>query len=112
MLDPQLLIHTRPARRSLVVAAAGELDFVTAPRLRATVTQAVDDGWDDLVLDLRGMTFCDSAGLHLLLDLRDRADRDGLRCAIGTGARRVERLLAVAGLEDVLPRVDVDVLPT
>lgn len=111
MPDPHLLVQLRPARQSLVVALRGELDLASAPRVAVVIEQALHDGWDDLVLDLRGLSFIDSAGLHLLLDLRRRVTGDGVRCAISADARPVERLLAIAGLPDLLPRVHVDRLP-
>lgn len=111
MPDPTLLIHLRPARRTVVLEVSGELDMETGPTVADTLDEVLADGWDDVVLDLRAITFADSTALHLLLGLAQRA-RDETRCiAVSRGARTVERLLSIAGLPDALPRVDVDRLP-
>ncbi len=43
----------------------------SAPLLRASIYETLALGWDDVVLDLRKLTFMDSGGVHLLRDLRD-----------------------------------------
>lgn len=103
-------VDARPARQHLVVAPAGELDFFTAPALRDAVRHARDEGWNDLVLDLRGVTFMDSAGAHLMLDLRQEA-AGGLRCSMVDPPRPVRRVLELVKLPQVLPRIDLHDLP-
>jgi anti-anti-sigma factor len=61
-----------PARRELYLA--GELDSDTASALRgylAAVVAQCDGG--SLVLNLAGITFCDSAGLYTLVGVRQSA---------------------------------------
>ncbi|AYG82198.1 STAS domain-containing protein [Streptomyces sp. ASQP_92] len=53
-----------------VLRISGELDLVTAPRLRRQVHEAVAEGRRDLVLDLSGVQFCDSSGVGVLIAAR------------------------------------------
>ncbi|MFI6050738.1 STAS domain-containing protein [Streptomyces violascens] len=53
-----------------VLRVSGELDLVTAPRLRRQVHEAVAEGRRDLVLDLSGVQFCDSSGVGVLIAAR------------------------------------------
>ncbi|MEO7982379.1 MAG: STAS domain-containing protein, partial [Sporichthyaceae bacterium] len=55
-----------------VVAVVGELDAATAPVLRDAVLGLLNRGVDDLVLDLRGVTFVDSTGVGSLLRIHHR----------------------------------------
>lgn len=50
-----------------VVTVAGRLDMVSAPRLRSTVTDTVEDGRSRVVVDLGETTFLDSSGLGALI---------------------------------------------
>ena len=66
-----------------IVQPRGELDLATAETLRSTLDAAIADtlraaldGMENgarLVLDLRGLSFIDSTGLHLLVALDQRA---------------------------------------
>ena len=81
----------------------GELDVATAERLRAAL-----DGIEDaarLVLDLRGLSFIDSTGLHLVVALHKRAQRDGFELAVIAPAAPVDRAFRICALDKALPFV-------
>jgi len=52
-----------------VLALAGELDLATAPKLSETVAAELRDSPGRIVVDLAGLTFCDSLGLGTLIVL-------------------------------------------
>lgn len=52
-----------------VLALTGELDLATAPKLSETVTAELRDSPGRIVVDLAGLTFCDSLGLGTLIVL-------------------------------------------
>jgi anti-sigma B factor antagonist len=86
-----------------IVKPRGELDVATVETLRA----ALDDikGAGRFVLDLRGLSFIDSTGLHLLVALDQRAQRDGFQLALVAPAPPVDRAIQVCGLGKTLPFV-------
>ncbi len=63
-----------------IVEPSGELDVATVQTLRAILEEIKSAG--RLVLDLRGLSFIDSSGLHLLVALHQRAQRDGFQLAL------------------------------
>ena len=64
-----------PERETLVVAAQGELDIAAVADLHAALDEARAAGFDQVVLDLSGVTFIDSAGVAVVLSAA--ADRPG-----------------------------------
>ncbi|MBB4663573.1 STAS domain-containing protein [Conexibacter arvalis] len=92
----------------LVAAPSGELDLATAPLLIAAL-RAHDD-CDQLVIDLRGLSFMDSSGLRLLVSEHDRAERGGYELALVRGGPEVDRLLRLTRLDETLPFVDADAI--
>ena len=52
----------------------GELDIGTAPVLEDAVDRALEDGCREVVLDLSGTTFLDSAGLGALINAAREVD--------------------------------------
>ncbi|MFC5822155.1 STAS domain-containing protein [Nonomuraea harbinensis] len=64
---------------------AGELDFLAAPGLLAAVSAALPVKSPRLVLDVGGVTLCDSLGLEALLDVQRTASSRG--GSMETGAR-------------------------
>jgi anti-sigma B factor antagonist len=85
-----------------VVEVRGELDTMTAPGFRAWVRERLA-GRADLVVDLDGVTFLASAGIAVLMGLRQDARRQGVRLHLtGRGNRAVCRPLQILGLEAVV----------
>ena len=64
---------------------AGELDLATSPQFRQTLEEA-QRAVGLVVLDFRELSFIDSSGIHVILNVADDARRKG------------DRLLIVAGL--------------
>jgi anti-anti-sigma factor len=89
---------------AVVVAPHGEIDMATVGR----VDDALECGEDRpvVVLDLRGVTFMDSAGLGLVVRHRLRADRYGFEFRVVPGPREVQRLFEMTGLQERLIWVD------
>lgn len=78
------------------VCPAGELDLVTAPILERDLSRIECGGSEPIVLDLRLLTFIDSAGLHLLERAHQRSLRDGNRLVVIAGPPAVQRTLRLA----------------
>jgi anti-anti-sigma factor len=98
LLDVDLL----PDRERVVVRAAGELDVATAELLSNRIEELWSNGWTDVLLDLRHVTFMDTAGVHVLLNHGARADQAGLSFGIIDGSPAVSRILALTGADALL----------
>ena len=90
----------------LAVRLTGELDLVARPTVVEQVTNALANqpGAEQLVIDLGGVSFCDSSGLGALLDVQRTADRHGAAVVLCSVPATVARVLDMAGVGDVLPR--------
>jgi stage II sporulation protein AA (anti-sigma F factor antagonist) len=103
-----------------IVQPSGELDLATIETLRTALDAAIADtlhaalsGIETgarLVLDLRGLSFIDSNGLHLLVALHERAHRDGFQLTLLAPAAPIDRAIQICGLDQVLPFVAPDAL--
>jgi anti-sigma B factor antagonist len=101
--------HLEPGRGATTIALVGELDMGTASVLERQMALVETDGSVEITIDLRGLTFIDSSGLHAFLAARDRAKTNGRRL-IFTGANSsVRRLFELIGQESLLN--DVEVVP-
>jgi len=90
-------------RDEVVVALTGELDLATADMLEHEVRELRHSGCDHVVVDLRQLDFMDSAGLRVLISLRNTAKCVGHRLILVPGPRQVQRifdLTATRGLFD------------
>ena len=75
MTDEQLRVTTeRVGDRVTVLTATGELDRDSLPVLAAAADAALAAGATRLVLDLGPLTFCDTSGLRLFVELHKRTD--------------------------------------
>jgi anti-sigma B factor antagonist len=92
-----------PNRSEVVVVPEGDLDFACADTLDAEVRELRASGFERVVIDLRGVEFMDSAGLRVLLSLRNDAERAGHGLTLITpppAVQRVFELTATSGLFD------------
>jgi anti-anti-sigma factor len=103
MPAPSLLSMTViPDGERTILVARGEVDLANAHELGDRITAIWDDGCRDVLLNLRGVTFMDSTGLHALIKAHRRATRDGGRFAITKSSHAVNRLLELSVLDQVL----------
>ncbi len=85
----------------------GELDIATAPQLAEMLGRA-EQRCQRVVLDLRQVTFMDSAGVHVILNASLRANAAGRRLVLVRGPAHVDRVLDLTIASDNLEIVDLD----
>lgn len=73
MERPDLSISVQHASSEAVVSLAGEIDLSTALQLSSTVGDLLAEAPSRIVLDMAGVTFCDSQGLGTLVVLSRKA---------------------------------------
>lgn len=98
-------IAERPAAAGIaVLALRGELDLSAAPRLRARIAQAATGR--ALVIDLRRVTFLDSAILKELLRARGELVADDVRLVLAGAPKQVRRLLDLTRTAELFDQAD------
>ncbi len=100
-LPPPFDVTVQPDRTTVRVAVSGELDVATRATLAAQLDELWELGWTDVVVDLRGLTFMDSSGVHLLLQHHRRGSEAGARFAIIDGPAPVARVLQLCGVDGI-----------
>jgi anti-sigma B factor antagonist len=78
---------------------SGELDLDSADQVEQELSALRAAGSNDLVLDLRGLTFMDSTGLRLVIRWHIAAGENGFGFAIVPGPEVVQRVFRLTGME-------------
>ncbi|MFE2327479.1 STAS domain-containing protein [Streptomyces sp. NPDC059385] len=91
-LGPELV----PAR------VRGQIDTGNVNNVRRDLTMALASSSAGLDIDMSAVTFCDSSGLHVLLDLNPTALETGKSLMVTTPSRPVDRLLRLTGADGAL----------
>ena len=104
-MSPEFAVSADAVGSAYVVAPFGELDLGTVDELQAMVA-ARPDTCPQLVLDLSGLTFFDTSGMRLVVETLQDAQRSGISLALVRGPEDVQRLFALAGMDDRLPFFD------
>ena len=100
---PELQISVSRAPAEAVVTLAGEIDMLTAPRLAATVNDLLTEPPPPrIMLDLGGVTFCDSQGLGTLVVLSRKATTAQSVLVLTNVAGFLMRVLDITGLRSAL----------
>ena len=84
---------------------AGELDIGTAPMLEQALREQITSG-DPILLDLSQLSFLDSSGLHLLVQMRRDADQKGWKLDITRPVGEASRVIEVTRTARVLRLAD------
>ncbi|MFK0128425.1 STAS domain-containing protein [Streptomyces nigra] len=83
-----------------VVALRGEIDLGTATPLTMRLDALTSDPSPDLVLDLRGVTFIDCAGLGVLCRVRNRVEARAGRLRLVSDSARFRGMLRLVDLDE------------
>jgi anti-anti-sigma factor len=81
------------------IAVAGEVDMLSAPAVQEAVVDVLHRRHPRRIeIDLRGVTFLDSAGIRTLLICHDDAEQENCSLTVVDPHPRVYRVLQITGL--------------
>ena len=86
----------------VVVSAPAQIDPSTVAQLRAALL-APDGSCPAVVLDMSQTVFCDSAGISMLVQARNRAEADGGEVRLVITSASVLRTFALIGVDQLFP---------
>jgi anti-sigma B factor antagonist len=81
------------------VELSGELDYAHAYAFDREMQAVEEVAAVAVAIDLRSVSFIDSAGVARIIAARRRADRAGRRFAVVRGSKAVDRVLALTALD-------------
>ena len=102
MERPELTVAVERTAAEAVVLLTGEIDLSTAPRLSTVVSELLTDPPARVVLDMAGVTFCDSQGLGTLVVLSRKASLAQSCLVLTNVAEFLLRVLDITGLRPAL----------
>ncbi|WP_336319882.1 STAS domain-containing protein [Streptomyces lavendofoliae] len=96
-----LITTTRTTPTGPIAEVAGDLDYHSAVRLREAIRVIELRPGETLVLDLRGLTFCDSSGISVLIAAHRQAEIAQARMILRSVPRNITRVLQTVGLDQL-----------
>jgi anti-anti-sigma factor len=99
---PELSISVQSTPAEALVKLAGEIDMLTSARLAHTVNEILVEPPPRIVLDLAGVTFCDSQGLGTLVVLSRKATTAQSVLVLTNVGDFLLRVLDITGLRSAL----------
>jgi anti-sigma B factor antagonist len=97
-------ISDRTEGTTLIVAIAGELDLSTVPELAARLQALREQRHTTVTLDLGDLTFMDSSGLRLLIELDGQAKQEGWQLTLRRSRHEsANTVFRVTGADAALP---------
>jgi anti-anti-sigma factor len=99
----QLRIAVSEQGSTITVALGGEWDIAEQEATRTATLSALERFPERLVLDLSQLSFIDSSGLRVAVELQKRSRRQNTRLVVVPGSTAAQRLLEMCQLNEVLP---------
>ena len=101
-MSSSVISADRDARKARLVLG-GDLDMAARFQAEQALDELLATPLEQLVVDLGEVTFVDSTGMGLVLEVNDRARSEGFRLRLLRGPDEVQRVFELAGVADVLP---------
>jgi anti-sigma B factor antagonist len=98
----QMTVSVVPGQERIAIVPVGELDVASVGDVQREAGELLDAGFTDVVIDLRRLTFIDSTGVGLLLNLRAEAVRRDRTLTFIPGCPVVQRVFELTGTLDLL----------
>jgi anti-anti-sigma factor len=102
-VESNFLVDRRADGGAITLTVTGELDLLSSPVLERALADAEGD---PVIVDLRGLEFMDSTGLHVLIQAHQRLHDAGRRLAVVRAGAHVQRLFDLTGVSESLTIVD------
>lgn len=102
--EPEFWVLTEHEGTGFVLSVYGELDVASGPILEKRIKRLQWAGAAAIVIDLSGLDFIDSTGLHVLIRAQRRAGEGQL--TLLRGSRNVHRVFELTGTDALLPFAD------
>ena len=102
MERPELSITVQRTPDEVTFHLAGEIDVLTVTELSALVNEELSDPPTRIVLDMAGVTFCDSQCLGTLVVLSRKAQHARTVLALANVGDFLLRVLDITGLRSAL----------
>jgi anti-anti-sigma factor len=101
--DLQFRLDIEPERDAVRVCPHGEIDFATTGVIREKFEEMSELGFTRVALDLRGVTFLDSTGVRLALELWESSRTAAWEFAVIDGPAQVRRVFELTGVRSLIP---------
>jgi anti-sigma B factor antagonist len=93
-----LTVQEHPAGLTLI-RVAGDLDYDTGHHLRQALDQLPSTRGPGVILELSGLTYCDSTGISLLVTAHQRTQAARTPLALTGLDANLKRMLRIVGLD-------------
>lgn len=103
-MDFELQVGEQAGRAVLTVA--GDLDVQSAPQLRDRISELLDAGSTELVVDLRPAEFIDSSGLSAMVAGLKEVKEHGGDMAVVCPQGKIRRVIEIVALDQVFALYD------
>jgi len=97
----QLTIRSERHDCTHVIAVVGELDVATTQRVDDELQAVAATDVEQVIVDLAGLTFVDSSGVHLIARAEARCRTTAKRLGLRPGPPQIQRVFALAGADSL-----------
>ncbi len=105
-MDAQLTLQVSQGPAHVLVTLVGDCDDSTGRQFRDGLISVVSRGTRRLIVDLSGLGFLDSAGVHVLLSIKTVLSGRGGSLVLVSPQPIVARVLELMGADNVIPVAD------
>jgi anti-sigma B factor antagonist len=102
-------VHVRQSEGdAYVVELAGEIDVYTSPKVKDAITELIDQGHYNLVINLEKVRYIDSTGLGVLIGGLKRVREHGGSVSLVCTNPQIKKIFDITGLVKIFGIFDTE----
>lgn len=111
MTEDVFAFETEERDGTAIVRLVGELDLAAVEPLQVEFERVCSNALSALTVDLSGLDFVDSTGLHALLRLNGRCASQELSLRLVSGPPSIQRLFQITGIDTQFTFIEAQPAP-
>ena len=96
-------ISTNREEKGVVISVKGRMDATTSPDLEKQLTEMIDQGDTDLIIDFAGLDYISSAGLRSILATAKKLKAKNGTFSLAALQDVVKEVFEISGFDAIIP---------
>ncbi len=90
----------------IIVTIKGEVDIYSVDTFRGSIEETFDQGARDIILDCSELTYIDSIGMGVLIEMRNKSQELGKKIAMKNPRPNIKKLLSLTGVDRIIEIIE------
>lgn len=88
------------------ISLSGDVDIYSVGEFREVVEKRISNGTPEIILDFSELSYMDSTGIGVLIELRKQTIETGQKLIILNPRQNIKKIMALTGIDNILEIIE------